>query len=25
MLDRAGVPVEEIKNFADNTGAFSDV
>ena len=25
MLDRAGVPVEEIKNFADTTGALSDV
>ncbi|MEO8256127.1 MAG: DUF1552 domain-containing protein [Acidobacteriota bacterium] len=25
MLDRAGVPAEEIKSFADNTGALSDV
>lgn len=25
ILDRAGVPVEEIENFADNTGAFSEV
>ena len=25
MLDRAGVPAEDIENFADNTGAFSDV
>jgi hypothetical protein len=25
MLDRAGVPVEEIEKFADNTGAFSEV
>jgi hypothetical protein len=25
MLDRAGVPVEEIKNFADTTGALSEV
>ncbi len=25
MLDRAGLPVEEIAEFADTTGAFSDV
>jgi hypothetical protein len=25
MLDRAGVPAEEIKKFADNTGALSEV
>ena len=25
MLDRAGVPVEEFKKFADNTGTLSDV
>jgi len=25
MLDRAGVPAEEIKNFADTTGALSEV
>jgi hypothetical protein len=25
ILDRAGVPVEEIEKFADTTGAFSDV
>jgi hypothetical protein len=25
MLDRAGVPVEEIQKFADTTGAFSEV
>jgi uncharacterized protein DUF1552 len=25
MLDRAGVPAEDIEKFADNTGAFSEV
>jgi hypothetical protein len=25
ILDRAGIPAEDFKNFADSTGAFSEV